>query len=108
MKYYVINHERKTITEFKTELNDTIENIVFMPGSRRSEITKLMPIYRKIRGYLHVNAIVIVPKIFSDEEIKTLYGDLSGFEVRDDAHKELLGADFAFICSGTATLEASR
>jgi lipid-A-disaccharide synthase len=95
------------ITEFKTELNPTIENVVFMPGSRRSEITKLMPVYRKIRGYLHVNAIIIIPKIFSDEEIKTLYGDLSGFEVRDNAHKELLEADFAFICSGTATLEAS-
>jgi len=95
------------ITEFKTELNEKIENVVFMPGSRRSEITKLMPIYRKIRGYLHVNAIVIIPDIFSDEEVKTLYGDLSGFEVRKDAHKELLEADFAFICSGTATLEAS-
>jgi len=95
------------ITEFKTELNETIENVVFMPGSRRAEITKLMPVYRKIRGFIHVNAIVIIPDIFSDEEVKTLYGDLSGFEVRKDAHKELLEADFAFICSGTATLEAS-
>lgn len=95
------------ITEFKTELNPTIENIVFMPGSRRAEITKLMPIYRKMRGFLHVNAILIIPKIFSQEEIKTLYGDISMFEVKEDAHKELLNADFAFICSGTATLEAS-
>jgi len=95
------------ITEFKTELNEKIENVVFMPGSRRAEITKLMPVYRKIRGFIHVNAIVIIPNIFSDEEVKTLYGDLSGFEVRKDAHKELLEADFAFICSGTATLEAS-
>ena len=95
------------ITEFKTELNEKIENVVFMPGSRRAEISKLMPVYRKIRGYLHVNAIVIIPDIFSDEDVKTLYGDLSGFEVRKDAHKELLEADFAFICSGTATLEAS-
>ena len=95
------------ITEFKTELNEKIENVVFMPGSRRAEITKLMPVYKKIRGYIHVNAIVIIPAIFSDEEVKTLYGDLSGFEVRKDAHKELLEADFAFICSGTATLEAS-
>ena len=95
------------ITEFKTELNETIKNVVFMPGSRRAEITKLMPVYRKIRGFLHVNAIVIIPDIFSIEETKTLYGDLSGFEVKNDGHKALFEADFAFICSGTATLEAS-
>ena len=95
------------ITEFKTELKKKVESIVFMPGSRRSEITKLMPIYRKLRGFLHVNAVLIIPKIFSKEEIDTLYGDLSEFEVREDAHKEMLEADFGFICSGTATLEAS-
>ncbi|MEN8303356.1 MAG: lipid-A-disaccharide synthase [Campylobacterota bacterium] len=95
------------ITEFKTELNETVENVVFMPGSRKAEISKLMPVYRKIRGFLHINAILIIPKIFSQEEIKELYGDISGFEVREDAHKEMLNADFGFICSGTATLEAS-
>lgn len=95
------------ITEFKTELNEKIENIVFMPGSRRSEISKLMPVYKKLRGFLNVNATLIIPKIFSQDEISELYGDISGFEVRDDAHKEMLEADFGFICSGTATLEAS-
>ncbi len=95
------------ITEFKTELNEKIENVVFMPGSRRAEISKLMPIYRKIRGFLHVNATLVIPNIFSKQEIAELYGDISGFEVRDDAHKEMLEADFGFICSGTATLEAS-
>ncbi len=95
------------ITKFKTELNEKIENVLFMPGSRRSEISKLMPIYRKLRGFLNVNAILIIPNIFSKEEINELYGDISGFEVRDDAHKEMFEADFGFICSGTATLEAS-
>jgi len=95
------------ITKFKIELNEKIENVLFMPGSRRSEISKLMPIYRKLRGFLNVNAILIIPNIFSKEEINELYGDISGFEVRDDAHKEMFEADFGFICSGTATLEAS-
>ena len=95
------------ITKFKTELNEKIENVLFMPGSRRAEISKLMPIYRKLRGFLNVNAILIIPNIFSKEEINELYGDISGFEVRDDAHKEMFEADFGFICSGTATLEAS-
>lgn len=95
------------ITEFKNELNEKIETIVFMPGSRKAEISKLMPVYRKLRGFLHVKAILVIPKIFSQDEIATLYGDISGFEVREDAHKEMLEADFGFICSGTATLEAS-
>ncbi len=95
------------ITEFKTKLNPKVENILFMPGSRKAEITKLMPIYRKMRGFLDVKAILIIPKIFSQEEIKDLYGDISMFEIKEDTHKEMLNADFAFICSGTATLEAS-
>jgi len=95
------------ITDYKTELKPKVETVVFMPGSRRSEISKLMPIYRKLRGFLNVKALLIIPKIFSQEEIDTLYGDIAGFEIRDDAHKEMYEADFGFICSGTATLEAS-
>jgi lipid-A-disaccharide synthase len=95
------------ITRFKTELNTEIKNIVFMPGSRKGEIGKLMPIYKEVRKKLEANAIIIIPQIFTDEEVQKLYGDLSAFEVKRDAHHELLNADFAFICSGTATLEAS-
>jgi len=95
------------IKTYKTSLHDNIEHIVFMPGSRKSEISKLMPIYKEVKAKLQVKATIIIPKIFSDEEVRNLYGDLSTFEVKHDAHKELLQADFAFICSGTATLEAS-
>ena len=94
------------ITRFKTELNAEIKNVVFMPGSRKGEIGKLMPIYKELRDSLEVNATIIIPKIFSDEEVQKLYGDLSAFEIKHNAHEELLQADFAFICSGTATLEA--
>jgi lipid-A-disaccharide synthase len=95
------------IKTFKTELNAEVENIVFMPGSRKGEISKLMPIYKEVRKQLNINAIIIIPKIFTEEETEALYGDLSAFEIKHDAHVELLNADFAFICSGTATLEAS-
>jgi len=95
------------ITKFKTKLRDEVKDIVFMPGSRKAEISKLMPIYHQIREKLKVNATIIIPNYFTDEEIKNLYGDLSKFEIKNDAHEELYKADFAFICSGTATLEAS-
>lgn len=95
------------IREFKTQLNDEIENVVYMPGSRKAEIAKLMPVFHEVRKKLHFRSIIIIPKYFTQDDIQNLYGDLSNFEIRHDAHQELLKADFAFICSGTATLEAS-
>jgi len=95
------------IKEFKTTLNETTKNIVFMPGSRKGEISKLMPIFRELRESLDVQGTIIIPTNFSKEGIDNLYGDLSGFVIKHETYKTLLNADFAFICSGTATLEAS-
>ena len=95
------------ITEFKTSLNPEVNKIVFMPGSRKGEITKLMPIFSEVREKLGVKGILIIPTNFSQEQIDNLYGDISEFEVVHETYQTLLDADFAFICSGTATLEAS-
>ena len=95
------------IKEFKTSLNDKVKNIVFMPGSRKGEITKLMPIFKELRAKLDVKGIIIIPTNFSKEDIANLYGELEGFEIKHETYTTLLEADFAFICSGTATLEAS-
>ncbi len=82
--------------------------IAFMPGSRKSEITKLLPIFKEVRKKLsNKKAILIIPKSFSDEKIKNLYGDVSEFEVEKETHPALAKSEFAFICSGTATLEAA-
>lgn len=95
------------ITEFKESLNSEVKEIAFMPGSRKGEIKKLMPIFKEVQKELGIESTIIIPKHFSKEDIKELYGSLSGFKIAHDAHKTLLEADFAFICSGTATLEAS-
>jgi len=82
--------------------------IAFMPGSRKSEISKLLPIFKEVRKRLSdKEAILIIPKTFSDEKIKTLYGDVSEFEIEKETHTALAQSEFAFICSGTATLEAA-
>jgi len=82
--------------------------IAFMPGSRKSEITKLLPIFKKLQIELaDKKALLIIPKNFSNKQIATLYGDISKFEVVKDTHTALAEAEFAFICSGTATLEAA-
>ncbi|MCW8839026.1 MAG: lipid-A-disaccharide synthase, partial [Thiovulaceae bacterium] len=95
------------ITEFKTSLNEEVKKIVFMPGSRKGEITRLMPIFREVRERLNVKGTLIIPTNFSQEKIDALYGDISEFEIVHETYNTLLNADFAFICSGTATLEAS-
>jgi len=73
----------------------------FMPGSRASEIKANMPIFRKLK--IDGRKIVVIPKGID----KSLYGDLSGFEISDNTYKALSISSFAFICSGTATLEAA-
>ena len=83
------------------------QKVAFMPGSRRGEITKLMPIYKEIVKQIKEEPILIIPPHFSDEYIATIYGDISQFTISKETHKTLQEVDFAFICSGTATLEAS-
>lgn len=95
------------IHKFKDSLNDDIKTILFMPGSRKGEITKLMPIFHQLLEKLDCKALIAIPEYFTQEERKEIYGDLSKFTVIEDAHEALYEADFAFICSGTATLEAA-
>lgn len=95
------------IKEYKEELNPEVKKITFMPGSRKGEIKKLMPVFRELKDKLDIEATIIIPKHFKKDDIKELYGNLLGFKIAHDAHKTLYESDFAFICSGTATLEAS-
>jgi lipid-A-disaccharide synthase len=81
--------------------------ITFMPGSRPGEIKRLMPVFRELRPMLETRALIVIPPHFSPEQIAELYGDISHFEITHEAHQSLADSDFAFICSGTATLEAS-
>ncbi len=84
------------------------KTIAFMPGSRKSEIAKLFPIFKEVREKLSdKKAILIIPSSFSDEKIAQLYGDISMFEISKNTHEALANSEFAFICSGTATLEAA-
>jgi len=95
------------IKEFKQELNKEVKTIAFMPGSRKGEIKKLMPIFKEISLKLGLESHIVIPEHFTKEDIKELYGSLLGFKISHNAHKTLYEVDFAFICSGTATLEAS-
>jgi len=82
--------------------------ITFMPGSRKSEISRLLPIFKEVRSRLSdKEAILVIPPSFTQEKIASLYGDISMFKVSHNSHEALASSEFAFICSGTATLEAA-
>ena len=95
------------ITRYKEKIEPEVKTILFMPGSRRSEITRLMPIFKALHKSLNQHAVLVIPDFFTSQQINELYGDISGFEVVHDPHRAMAEADFGFICSGTATLEAA-
>lgn len=95
------------IKDFKKNLNP-LNTIAFMPGSRKTEIIKLMPIYKElIKKIPNKKYILIIPPKFDEKYIRELYGDISDFIILTNAHEGLRQSDYAFICSGTATLEAA-
>lgn len=88
---------------------DSVSNfgvVAFLPGSRKSEIARLMPIYKEVADKIDAKKLLVVPNHLLPE-IDSVYKDVSGFEIVSDTPKALLNSDFAFICSGTATLEAA-
>ncbi len=96
------------IPRFKEAAPKSIETIAYLPGSRRGEILRLMPLFHRLRRSLPEHkAKIVVPPYFDEARRRELYGDLEGFEIVHDTHATLFESDFAFVCSGTATLEAA-
>ncbi|KYJ85879.1 lipid-A-disaccharide synthase [Sulfurovum riftiae] len=83
--------------------------IAFLPGSRKAEISRLMPVFLELRRKLgnDIRPLLVIPPSFSRDKIARLYPDNREFEIVRNTHAALERAEFAFICSGTATLEAA-
>ena len=84
--------------------------IAFLPGSRRAEIAYLFPIFAEVAQILRAQGYtttLIVPAVFQKTDLGSLYGDVSGFQISYNAPETLQRCDFAFVCSGTATLQAA-
>jgi len=100
---YVGNPLLDEITSFR---NNKIHNqVAFLAGSRKSEIKSLMPVFRELAKQIDVKKVLVIPKSYKNN--MEIYGDISQFEISFDTHETLLKSDFAYICSGTATLEAA-
>lgn len=96
------------LDEIETTHQKKSSNIAFMAGSRESEIKRLIPIFKEVRDKLNEKeALLIIPSTFSNEKIERIYGDISMFKIERESHSALAKSQFAFICSGTATLESA-
>ena len=91
-------------------IEENTKNVIaFMPGSRKSEISRLMPLFLEVRRKLgnDIRALLVIPPSFSRQKIAKLYQGNREFEIVRNTHEALRRSEFAFICSGTATLEAA-
>ncbi|BCX78805.1 lipid-A-disaccharide synthase [Campylobacter sp. 19-13652] len=102
---YVGNPLLDEIKQFKSAPSKS-GVVAFMPGSRRGEIARLMPVFKQVAGQIAAKKVLVVPPFFRDR-LSEIYGDVSEFEISSDTASTLNLSDFAFICSGTATLEAA-
>ncbi|MDR1912581.1 MAG: lipid-A-disaccharide synthase [Helicobacteraceae bacterium] len=103
---YVGHPLMEEIERFKESVtNDEI--YAFLPGSREGEIKRLFPIFKEAAKRLGGEKLLAIPSHFDSQKISELYGDLEGFSIAPNAHEALLKAKFAFVCSGTATLETA-
>ena len=83
------------------------DTVAFMPGSRVGEVKRLMPIFREVAKEIDKRKVIIVPPFLKGEDLTQTYGDISDFDISYMMQETLSHSDFAFICSGTATLEAA-
>jgi len=82
--------------------------IAFLPGSRKSEISRLMPLFLEVRRkFPDIRPLLVIPPHFSRQQIANLYIGNREFEIVRNTQTALERAEFAYICSGTATLEAA-
>jgi lipid-A-disaccharide synthase len=68
-----------------------------------------MPIFLELRRKLgnEIRPLLVIPPSFSRNKIAKLYRGNREFEIVRNSHEALRRSEFAFICSGTATLEAA-
>ncbi len=108
-KAQYVGHPLLDEIDVDKEESQTKGCITFMPGSRKSEITRLMPIFLEVRRKLgnDIHPILVIPPSFDSKKIAKLYKGNREFEIVRDSHEALRHSEFAFICSGTATLESA-
>ncbi|MDE5603236.1 MAG: lipid-A-disaccharide synthase, partial [Helicobacter sp.] len=105
-----VGHPLLDTIPFSYTSRRTTNLIAFMPGSRVAEIRALLPIFKALAVILkrqNKQALLIIPKHFKREQLEKIYGNVEEFILSFDTYEGLRNCEFAFVCSGTATLETA-
>jgi lipid-A-disaccharide synthase len=90
------------------ELSDKTNLIALLPGSRKQEIKKMLPIFLKVSGLFPQHEFVIAGAPGIDPEwYQEFFGKEKVKIVQNKTHELLLHAKAALVSSGTATLETA-
>ena len=107
---YYVGHPLLDAIPYSLTTLQNSQKIAFMPGSRKAEIRALFPIFKTLAITLKSQQkipLLIIPQTFKNMDLHEIYGDLSDFEITFDTYEGLRECSFAFVCSGTATLEST-
>lgn len=87
------------------------EIILIMPGSRNSEIKKILPTcidaVEKIRQKLNINVVVACSPNIEEKIVYEIIGERKAVVIKNRTYDLMKHAKFGIIKSGTSTLEAS-
>ncbi|MBP6313185.1 MAG: lipid-A-disaccharide synthase [Flavobacteriales bacterium] len=87
---------------------DELPVIALLPGSRRQEITRMLPLMiNAVRHFPQYRSVVAAAPSVPDSEYADLIGDAPITLVKDRTYDVLRTAHAALVTSGTATLETA-
>lgn len=95
--------------------SDSTKLVGLLPGSRRNEITKLLPRFLETARYLKsqrndLRFALGCSRWLNDERARAMledYADLNVEILHDQSHELMAASDAVLCCSGTATLECA-
>ncbi|ESQ82926.1 hypothetical protein AEAC466_15585 [Asticcacaulis sp. AC466] len=109
-----VDFSRADPTKFRAKLGlgATDQVLLVLPGSRPSEIKRLMPVFNDTMRRLHAErpelTIVIPVADTVRERVEAAVSDLPFVRLiggEDDKHSAMMAADLALACSGTVSTE---
>jgi lipid-A-disaccharide synthase len=95
------------------DLADDALVVGLLPGSRRGEVARMLPLMRETAGRLSARwpgarFLVAQAATLDEQLVRAALGDAPGIHVvRDATHAVMRAADLLLVASGTATLEAA-
>jgi len=101
----IANYRSAQLQSARTQ--NQIPTIALLPGSRRQEITKILPVMLSVVKHFPKHKFVVAGVSALDKSVYAPFVQDNIEIVYDKTYQVLENADAAVVCSGTATLETA-